>query len=236
MTPDGPSPAGPAVWVVVPAYNESRTIVESLRDLQRQGFRRIVVVDDGSTDGSGALAASAGARVVRHVLNRGLGGALGTGIRAAAELGAEGIVTFDADGQHAAEDVPRVVAPVLSGSADLVIGIRTLGREAMPWTRRAANLAANMATRLIFGVWCSDSQSGIRAMSRRVATALDLQGQRMEVSSEILHKAARLGLRTQEVSVRAIYTTYSLSKGQGVLTGLRTLARLILLRLSEKLS
>jgi glycosyltransferase involved in cell wall biosynthesis len=222
--------------MVVPAYNESRTIVPSLSGLQAQGFGRIVVVDDGSTDGTGALAAAAGARVVHHVLNRGLGGALGTGIRAAVEQGAEVIVTFDADGQHAAEDVPRVVAPILAGEADLVIGIRVLGRHAVPWTRRVANLAANLVTRVIFGVWSSDSQSGIRALSRRAAKALDLQAQRMEVSSEILHKAARLGLRTREVPVHAIYTAYSLSKGQGFGMGLRTLARLILLRLSERIS
>jgi glycosyltransferase involved in cell wall biosynthesis len=236
MMTDGRNSADPAVWLVVPAYNEARTIVQSLSGLQAQGLRRILVVDDGSTDGTGALAAAAGARVVRHALNRGLGGALGTGLRAAVELAAEAIVTFDADGQHAPEDVARVVAPILADEADLVIGTRALGRGAMPWTRRVANLAANVATRLIFGVWSSDSQSGFRALSGRVATALDLQAQRMEVSSEILHKAARLGLRVREVPVHAIYTRYSLSKGQGVGMGLRTLARLILLRLSARIS
>lgn len=231
---DSRNSADPAVWIVVPAYNEARTIVQSLSGLQHQGFRRIVVVDDGSTDHTGPLAAAAGARVVRHALNRGLGGALGTGLRAAVELGAEVIVTFDADGQHAPEDVARVVAPILAGDADLVIGIRALGR--MPWIRWFANRAANVATWLIFGVRSSDSQSGIRALSRRVATALDLQAQRMEVSSEVLHKAARLALRVREVPVHAIYTRYSLSKGQGLGMGLRTLARLVLLRLGEKIS
>lgn len=234
MMTGGGKGTGPTVWIVVPAYNESRTVVSIIDGLRRHGFPDVLVVDDGSGDGTGALAAAAGAHVVRHPLNRGLGGAIGTGIRAAAGAGADVIATFDADGQHAPDDVARVIAPVLTGEADLVIGVRSFRRGEMPWHRRVANVAANVATRLIFGVRCSDSQSGLRALSREAALALDLQAQRMEVSSEILHKSAIRGLRVREVPVRAIYTTYSLSKGQGVVMGLRTLARLILLRLGEK--
>src|SRR4051812_1491244 len=97
------------VIVVIPAYNEARTIVEVIRGLKQCGFTRLIVVDDGSRDGTGELASREGVIRLRHILNRGLGAALGTGISAALRLGAEVIVTFDADGQHDPHDVVRLL-------------------------------------------------------------------------------------------------------------------------------
>ena len=129
--------------------------------------QRLIVVDDGSSDRTGELACQEGVIRLRHILNRGLGGALGTGISAALRLGAEVIVTFDADGQHDPDDIARLLDPIEAGEAEVVIGSRMLDPSGMPYPRRLANWTANVVTYLLFGGWTTDSQSGLRAFSSR---------------------------------------------------------------------
>jgi glycosyltransferase involved in cell wall biosynthesis len=190
------------------------------------------VVDDGSADQTAALARAAGALVVSHRINRGLGAALSTGLAAALTVGAETVVTFDADGQHRIEDLVRLVQPIVAGQADCALGCRTLSRQAMPKSRRLANWIGNALTWALFGLWVKDSQSGLRAFSRTAAERLDLRCQRMEVSSEIVKEIKRHGWRLAEVPIQAVYTDYSLSKGQGLVVGLKTAGRLLIRRLN----
>jgi uncharacterized protein with GYD domain len=98
----------------------------------------------------------------------------------------------------------------------------------MPYPRRVANWIANLVTYLLFRVWTTDSQSGLRAFSRQAAARMQLLTSGMEVSSEIIAETVKNGLQWQEVPVKAIYTDYSLSKGQSFTVGIRTLMRLIL--------
>lgn len=215
------------IQIVIPAYNEEQTIVQAIRDLKAHGFHEIIVVDDGSRDRTAERAKGEGIYLYRHVVNRGLGVALGTGIEAALRRGAEVIVTFDGDGQHVAQDVPRLIEPILAQTADVVIGSRTLDRAGMPVTRRVGNVGCNLITWAMFGVRTSDSQSGLRAFSRKAAEALDIRSNEMEVSSEIFWEIKRNALKFQEVPIRPIYTAYSLSKGQSLLGGLMLLRNLI---------
>ncbi len=215
--------------VVIPAYNEAKTIGAVL-SATRPFVDMIVVVDDGSADETLVIAESHGVTVYRHALNRGLGASLGTGIAAALTHGADVIVTMDADGQHRAEDIPLLVVPIKERRADVVLGVRIKDREHMPLARRIANACANILTWMLFGIWTSDSQSGFRAFARHAAERLDIKGDRMEVSSEILSETKRLGLRFAEVPIAPIYTAYSLSKGQGFREGLRTIERLVIRR------
>jgi UDP-N-acetylglucosamine---dolichyl-phosphate N-acetylglucosaminyltransferase len=216
------------VAIVIPAYNEERTIIEVIHGLKRHGFARLIVVDDGSSDRTGKLAYQEGVILLRHILNRGLGGALGTGINAALRLGAEAIVTFDADGQHDPDDIARLLEPIKKGEADVVIGSRMLEPIGMPYPRRLANWAANVVTYLLFGGWTTDSQSGLRAFSSEAAARMQIMTNGMEVSSEIIAETVKHRLKCKEVPVKAIYTDYSLSKGQSFHVGLRTLMKLIL--------
>ncbi|MDO8463532.1 MAG: glycosyltransferase family 2 protein [bacterium] len=216
--------------VIIPAYNEAQTVAEVVRRV-RERCARVIVVDDGSRDGTGELARGAGAEVVRHAVNRGLGAALGTGIAAALARGATCIVTMDADGQHDPTDIAELIAPIERGGADLVIGTRWHHAATAPLARQLANRTANLVTRVLFGVRCSDTQSGFRAIARAAAERLDLRTNRMEVSSEILAEAARLRLRIAEVPIQTIYTAYSLSKGQGLVTGAKTAWGLMLRRM-----
>jgi glycosyltransferase involved in cell wall biosynthesis len=216
------------VAIVIPAYNEEQTISEVIRSLKRHGFGTLIVVDDGSCDRTGELASQEDVIVLRHILNRGLGGALGTGIAAALRLGAEAIVTFDADGQHNPDDIARLLEPIITGEADVVIGSRMLEPIGMPYPRRIANWTANIVTYLLFRGWTTDSQSGLRAFSSQAAARIQIMTSGMEVSSEIIAETIKNRLMRKEVPVQAIYTDYSLSKGQNFKVGLQTLSKLIL--------
>ncbi len=220
--------------IIIPAYNEASTIgkvVQQVLSLELPEIQKeVIVVDDGSYDQTGEIARSKGAVVVQHLINRGLGGALGTGIEAALHWGADVVVTFDADGQHSPDDINKVIQPVLMDRADVVIGSRMLEAGGMPWTRRAANRLANFITSVLLEIQTTDSQSGLRAFSRLAAEQIKITSNYYEVSTEICGEIERHHLRLTEVPVRSIYTEYSLSKGQGFRAGLKTLFRLLLFR------
>jgi len=220
--------------IVIPAYNEEATVAQVVREAVRVADA-VVVVDDGSRDRTSALAGEAGAIVVRHAVNRGLGGALGTGIAAAVKLGADAVVTMDADGQHRAADAARVFQRIGQGDVDFVIGSRMIPGEGeragkMPIHRVLFNAVGNALTYLLFGVWVTDSQSGLRGLSRRAAETVDLRTNGMEVSSEFIKEVREKHWKLAEISIPAIYTEYSLSKGQSFLVGIKTAAKLILRR------
>jgi UDP-N-acetylglucosamine---dolichyl-phosphate N-acetylglucosaminyltransferase len=226
---------GKHVVVVIPAYNEERTIVEVIQGLKQHGFTTLIVIDDGSSDRTGELASREGVIRLRHILNRGLGGALGTGIDAALRLGAEVIVTFDADGQHDPNDIMKLLEPIELEEAEVVIGSRMLDPQGMPYRRRMANWIANVVTYLLFRAWTTDSQSGLRAFSSRAAARMRIITTGMEVSSEIIAETVKNRLHWKEVPVKAIYTDYSLSKGQSFSVGLQTLMKLILAKVQRSM-
>jgi len=214
------------VFVIIPAFNEEKNLGDVLREVKKY-TENIVVVNDGSKDCTGEIGREAGTITIDHFLNRGLGAALGTGIEAALLLGARYIITFDADGQHKAEDILRLVKTAEEGY-DVVIGSRLINPDGMPWTRRFANWIGNIVTYFLFGIWVTDSQSGLRLFSKEAAKSLNLKSNRMEVSSEIIKEIKRNNLKFKEIPIEAIYTDYSLSKGQGFIVGLKTLFNLIL--------
>jgi glycosyltransferase involved in cell wall biosynthesis len=162
------------VWVVIAAYNEGAIIGDVMRPLISSGYH-VVVVDDGSRDDTAANAGEAGASVLRHAVNRGQGAALQSGLRFALRQGAGIVVTFDADGQHSADDVPRLIEPIANGSADIVLGSRFLEHAStVPAARRALLKLAVMFTGITSGIWLTDAHNGLRAFSRRAAERVDL--------------------------------------------------------------
>ena len=196
----------------------------------------VVVVDDGSTDDTVEVVLACGdPRVVllRHGINRGLGGALGTGLEYARRCGADFVITYDADGQHAPEDISAILAPLLAGNADAVIGSRLLQPVGMPWYRVVGNWGLNLFTYFVFGMWTTDSQSGMRGFSRAALQQIEVRMDRMEVSSEFIKEIRRCRLRYAEVPIRAIYSEYSLAKGQSNWNAFNILIRLVLHRLME---
>lgn len=209
------------IIVIVPAYNEAATIGRVVEEV-RARYPWVVVVDDGSHDDTSRRAREAGAVVLRHAVNRGQGAALMTGIEYAHRRGASCVVTFDADGQHSAEDIPRLVEPIARGEAAIVLGSRFLGAAPeMPRGRRWLLRAAVLFTRLFSGLKLTDAHNGLRAFSAEAAAGIELRLDRMAHASEILDQIRGLGLPYREVPVTVRYTDYSLAKGQRGLDALR---------------
>ncbi|MEM2978791.1 MAG: glycosyltransferase family 2 protein [Candidatus Hadarchaeales archaeon] len=210
------------VWVVVPAYNEERSVGKVLRELKGRGWRNLVVVDDGSVDATGEVARSAGAVVLRHEVNSGLGAALRTGLREAARRGAKAAVTFDADGQHDPDSVERIVEG-LEG-ADFVVGKRR--SVGIPLNKRFGNFVLDVLTFLLSGIF-TDSQSGNRGFSRKALEEVEIRNDRYAVSSELILLASKKGWRVREVPVKCFYHEYSKAKGTTILSGFRIFLTLL---------
>ncbi|WP_087035390.1 HAD-IA family hydrolase [Thermococcus litoralis] len=220
-------------YVVVPAYNEEKTIDNVLRDLL-QYFKEeeIVVVNDGSRDKTREVAQEKGVVVLTHLVNRGLGGALGTGIRYALLKGAELILTFDADGQHLVDDALRVMKPVAEGKADFAVGSRLKGDVSeMPFVKRFGNFVLDFITAVFAKKYVSDSQSGLRCLNRECASKIKITCDRYAVSSEIIIEASKNGCRIVEVPIKAVYTEYSKKKGTNILEGVKIAFNLLLDRM-----
>ena len=195
------------VGVVIPAFQAAATIgdvVTRIRSAVTGGAAEIIIVDDGSRDGTGEEGRGMGATLVIHPRNRGKGFALRTGIAKACALGAAVIVTIDADGQHPPEEIPRLLQPIAEGRADLVLGARQRN-HAMPLSRRFTNwLSASLASR-IGGQQVRDAQTGFRAFTREVAERVQPAGDRYEFEANFLLDALRAGYRVDSVDVPTIY-------------------------------
>lgn len=223
---DDPSEPGPSIspelsaeeraatHVVIAAYREEAAIGPVVAQL-RASYPHVVVVDDGSGDLTAERALAAGAIVVSHLVNRGQGAALQTGIAYSLGAGARYIVTFDADGQHRPEDIPALVLPLVRGETDVCLGSRFLAdADTVPVARRILLFLAVVFTWVTSRMNVTDAHNGLRAFSREAAARLDIQLDRMAHASEVLDQIRRSGLRYREVPVRIRYTEYSLAKGQ----------------------
>jgi polyprenyl-phospho-N-acetylgalactosaminyl synthase len=213
-TGQGNRPGKGSIWIVVAAYNEAAVIGPVVADLVSRSYH-VVVVDDGSHDATGQIALSAGATVITHPVNLGQGAALQTGIKFALSQAAGYVVTFDADGQHRASDIARLVDALVAEGADYALGSRFLGSSrGMPFRRRLLLQAAIWFTRAVTGLNLTDTHNGLRAMSREGASRIALRQNRMAHASELLEQIATSGLPHVEVPVTIDYTQYSLAKGQ----------------------
>jgi len=155
---------------VIPAFNEEPRLPALLSGISAlQLDLEIAVVDDGSRDQTAAVAAAAGATVLRHPFNLGYGAGLQTGYKYALSAGADYVVQMDADGQHDARDVPRLAAPILRGECDLVIGSRFLAPTGYQMgVTRTLGRRFFVALARAFGIRVTDPTSGFQALGRRV--------------------------------------------------------------------
>jgi glycosyltransferase involved in cell wall biosynthesis len=220
--------ADPEIWVVIPLYNEASVIAEVIAGL-RESFAHIVCVDDGSTDGSAAIAEEAGARVLRHPLNLGQGAALQTGVSYAREQpSCRYIVTFDADGQHRVVDAVAMVELARSDDAAIVFGSRFLDDRTNPGALKKFVLkTAVVVTNWTTGLRLTDAHNGLRVIRVDAARGIHLQQDRMAHASEIVLQLRRTGLPWREFPVEVLYTDYSKAKGQSLLNSINILVDLI---------
>jgi glycosyltransferase involved in cell wall biosynthesis len=209
-------------YVVIAAFNEASVIRGVVGELVARGYP-VVVVDDGSGDDTAAAARIAGVTVVRHAINLGQGAALQTGIDYALRRGARTLVTFDADGQHSVEDIPDLVAALVTH--DIALGSRFLGKDVVGASRRRKLLlrTATTLSNRMSGMKLTDAHCGLRAFRASAAPALRITQDRMAHASELLRKIRTSGLRVTEVPVTVKYTEHSMRKGQSGLQAIRIL-------------
>ena len=216
------------IYVIVPVFNEGEVIIEVIKEIRKAGYKNIVVVDDGSADNTYEKAKRANVVVLRHKINRGKGAAVKTGLEAAKIMGAEIVVTMDGDGQHNPRDLGSLIKKIKEGY-EVALGARTKNRELMQFWKRAANFAANIFTWYLNGIWVTDSQSGMRAYSKKALNLIDTKSDRYAYDSEIIREIYRHKLKFIEIPIEVRYTRYSMGKAekQGFLNGLKTVARMV---------
>jgi glycosyltransferase involved in cell wall biosynthesis len=192
------------VTAILPAYNEEVSIGSVILQT-KQYVDRVIVIDDGSTDSTADVAKLAGAEVICHSKNLGKGAALKTGFESL--NGSEVIITIDADGQHNPEEIPILIAPILSGEADIVNGSRYLygNSRSTPLYRRIGQKMLDIASNLDSGLKITDTQSGFRAFSANSVPIFRFKESGMAIESEMLADAARAGLAIKEVEVGVRY-------------------------------
>jgi glycosyltransferase involved in cell wall biosynthesis len=220
------------VCVVVPAFNEHATIASTVANLLGE-FRHVLCVDDGSTDGTGAIARAGGAMVVRHPVNLGQGAALQTGFDfVLRDSRFRYVVTFDADGQHLVEDAVRMVERARSTGVDVVLASRFRGATFdMPRMRRTVLRAGVLFTRITARLDVTDTHNGLRVLNRKALNRIRLELPRMAYASELLNAIQPNELTYVEEPVTVSYTEYSRAKGQRNSNSLNILYDLALRRL-----
>lgn len=216
------------VWVVIPAFNEARTVGSVVSSVRAAGYAHICVVNDGSIDRTSDIASSKGAYVLDHAVNLGQGAALQTGIAYALAQGAKYICTFDADGQHAPSSIADLLAALEHQQADVAVGSRFLGdSSSVPLARRLLLRAAVLFTLLHARVRVTDTHNGLRALTNFAARSIEIEQPGMAHASEILQKIGDLHFKLVEVPVEIAYTAYSQRKGQSGFDSIKILLDLL---------
>ncbi len=204
-----------------------RQTLEELKRVRPKDL--IVVVDDGSKDHSYAQACLEGVHLLRHVVNLGQGAALETGIEYAKKMGCKYVVTFDADGQHCAEDIERFVQVLREDKADIVLCSRFLGRaENIPTLKKYFLKVAAFVERVLTGVSLTDTHNGFRAINIAKFPDFSITQNRMSHASEIIDLIKRLKMRYMELPCTIRYSEYSISKGQSMMNSVNIIVEYIL--------
>lgn len=218
-----------SVSILIPAYNEGTVIASVIHSVEKEGWTHILVVDDGSTDNTYSEAKKTGAIVLRHILNRGKGAAVKTGFEAAKKLKAEIVVTIDADGQHDPKDIARLVKKINEGY-EVVLGVRNFTEKHIPRLKVFGNYIGNIFTWMLYGLWVTDSQSGIRSYSKKALSLIHIYNDRYEFESEIVREIYLHKLKWMELPITVRYTQYDQNKRnkQSLINAAKTMMRLVL--------
>ena len=231
------------VLVVIPALNEGEhiagvveSIPKTLKISGKQFDTDVLVIDDGSSDTTAVEARKAGATVVSHVVNTGAGGATRTGLRYADQCtAATYVVTIDGDGQHASDDIERLVKYAVKHNSQMIVGNRlhNANKESMPFMRRFANWGASLISRVLFGIKTKDTQSGLRLYSHEVLAPLSQYTlDRYGFCTETLWHATRANIRVDEVPIAVSYSKEGMAKGQSLWSAMEVLRDLVRVRIA----
>lgn len=215
------------VYIIIPAKDEGTRIGGVLKQLRKLNFYNVVVVNDGSSDNTEAIAKQYNATVLNHFVNLGAGAATQTGIDFAVKNNAEIIVTIDADHQHLPEDIVNLVDTLRVQKSDVVIGSRFLKEgNKIPVLRVLYNKIANVITYIITGIKVTDSQSGMKAFNKKFAKNTKINFNGFEFSVEMIKNIKMTGAKVTESPINVVYTKETMAKGQNLWNGVKMLSKL----------
>jgi glycosyltransferase involved in cell wall biosynthesis len=192
------------ICVLIPSYNEARTIGHLVMELRSAGFV-VYVIDDGSTDKTARIAEAEGAVVLKHKKNMGKGASLRQGFDHIAKKGYDAVIVMDADGQHQVSDIGSFIECMKRQCADIVIGNRMQDISSMPLSRVWTNRFMSGLISMIAGQRVPDSQSGFRLIRREVLEKIRPKSSKYEIESEMIIRAARAGFKIGSVPIKTIY-------------------------------
>lgn len=226
------------VAIVIPAYNEGPVIRDVVNRVHKTFFNtehvyEVVVIDDKSTDDTAKNAKKA--TVISHILNQGAGGATSTGLAYAERHGFDWAITIDGDGQHDPNDALRCLEQAVAIKSDLLIGSRLMDKKGMSRIKLLGNKGLSIMTWLLFGVNVTDSQSGLRVFSRKSLDTLEWKSTSYDFCSEMIWRAKQAKLKISEYPIKAIYTDYSVAKGQNNWNAINIIGTLLYRRIAEYL-
>lgn len=218
----------PLIGIVIPAYNEEKTIEAVVLACKKHGI--VIVVDDGSKDSTSTLARESGAIVLTQPVNMGVGFTTTTGNDYAIRfLKCDIVVNIDADGQHSPEMIPELLEKIHEGN-DFVFGSRMKDNKDMPFMKKIGNNFITSFNNFIFGINISDSQTGLRAFTRSAYETLNLKSDGYEICSEFACEVGRNKLKYSEVTIKAVYDDWTKVKGTNLFHGLKIIYESILMK------
>lgn len=211
-------------YIIIPAHNESGNIGAVLEKTKKfVAAKKIVVADDGSSDGTAAEAAKHGVAVLRHTINLGKGAALRTGCLYAYKKGAEALVFMDSDGQHEPSDIPRIIT-ALQGN-DIAFTYRERKSVNMPLIKKFGNYFIDTLTKILFHINMQDTQCGYKAMTRTAYEKLKLMSNDYGIESEIVAKTGKYKLKFTQLPIKTFYSDRY--KGTTVFDGINIVMKLL---------
>ena len=219
-----------ATYVVLPAYNEATRIKPVIEDIARKGYN-MVIVNDGSSDNTLEVIKQVKKEFPNKIhifslmIYRGVGIATQTGFEAVLRFNPKYVVSMDSDGQHSADDLDKIIKPLVMGEAEAVIGVRPF--EDMPKTRSFANSVMNFLTKIFYRVDVSDSQTGFRAITVDALDKISINATGYLISSEFIREVNDNNIPFAEVPIQTIYTPETQAKGTNVTVALKILFQMI---------
>ena len=190
--------------VIIPAYNESPSILKLIQDIKKYQLE-ILVIDDGSTDNTFSIAKDAGVQAMLNLNNQGKGASLVKGFKYALENNFDAVITMDADGQHLAEDLPSFIEEAKDPNSHIILGNRMFNVGKMPFLRVITNKFMSWLISMMSKQVIPDTQCGFRLIKREVFMNIKLSTSKYETESELLIKASRLGFKIKSIPVKSVY-------------------------------
>jgi glycosyltransferase involved in cell wall biosynthesis len=215
------------IIAVIAAYNEEKKVANVVDEVSKY-VDLVIIIDDGSKDRTAEIIKNKKTIVLKHCVNLGQGAALQTGFDYAKKFNPEVVITYDADGQFEAKEIPKIIKPILDKKVDMVLGSRFLGKTINMSSIRKHILKLGILFTWIFSeIKLTDTHNGFRALSNKALNSIEIVQNRMAHASEILDEIKRNNLSYLEVPVTVKYDDYSKQKGQSSLNSIKILLELI---------